>query len=103
MIYTYISGDDTLIFQDNSHQISSINFKSKYKLYFFLRNCVTHINGFSYFINKDDINYSTLTDDDINYIYNNYNYNNMILEFNNHIDQIERRRFYSTRGFKRHH
>lgn len=88
MIYTYISGSDTLIFQDNLHQIASINFKSTYKLYFFLRTCVTHINCFTDFINKDDINYTTLTNDDINYITNNYS--NMILEFNNHIEQIER-------------
>nr|DAK37662.1 MAG TPA: hypothetical protein [Caudoviricetes sp.] len=88
MIYSYITGNDTLIFTDNTHQIASINFKSSYKLYFFLKMCVTHINCFTDFINKDDINYSSLTNDDINYITNNYN--NMILEFNNHIESIER-------------
>lgn len=89
MIYTYISGSDTLIFQDNLHQIASINFKSRFKLYKYLKLCINNIdNDFNDFLDDRDINYNTLTLEDINLINNEYE--KYLYEFNQHIHQMER-------------
>lgn len=89
MIYTCITGDNTLLFFENRNQIASINFKSEHYLYRYLKMCVTYIDySFDEHIEEDDINYSSLTECDIYYI--NLNYENMLYEFNEHIMQIER-------------
>lgn len=89
MIYSCITGDNTLLFFENTHQIASINFKSKFKLYKYLKLCVTYIdNNFCDFIDSNDVNYNTTTLEDIHYINNEYE--NYLYEFNQHIKNIER-------------
>ena len=89
MIYTFITGDNTLLFFDGRHAIASINFKSEYKLYKYLKMCVTFIDcSFDELVDNNDINYSSLTDDDITLI--SEKYDNMLYEFNEHILKIER-------------
>lgn len=89
MIYSCITGDNTLLFFNNRSQMASVSFKSLYKLYKYLKMCVTYINNsFDEHINEEDIDFSTLTKYDIYYI--NLNYDNMLYEFNEHILNIER-------------
>lgn len=89
MIYTCTTGDNTLLFFDNKHQIASINFKSRFKLYKYLKLCVSFIDyNFNDFIDENDVNYNTLTLEDINYINNEYE--NYLYDFNQHIKNIER-------------
>lgn len=89
MIYSCITGDNTLLFFKNRHQIASINFKSRFKLYKYLKLCLTYIDyDFDNFLNDRDINYNTLTLEDINLINNEYE--KYLYDFNQHIQQIER-------------
>lgn len=89
MIYTCITGENTLLFFENRHQIASINFKSRFKLYKYLKLCLTYIDyGFNDFLDSDDINYNTLTLEDIELI--NEKYDDYLFEFNKHIQYIER-------------
>lgn len=89
MIYTCITSENTLLFFENRHQIASINFKSRFKLYKYLKLCLTYIDyGFNDFLDNDDINYNTLTLEDIELI--NEKYDDYLFEFNKHIQYIER-------------
>lgn len=89
MIYTCITGENTLLFFENRHQIASINFKSRFKLYKYLKLCLTYIDyDFNDFLDNDDINYNTLTLEDIKLI--NEKYDDYLFEFNKHIQYIER-------------
>lgn len=89
MIYTCITGENTLLFFENRHQIASINFKSRFKLYKYLKLCISYIDyNFNDFIDENDINYNTLTLEDIKLI--NDEYENYLYEYNQHIQQIER-------------
>lgn len=89
MIYSCITGDNTLLFFKNRSQMASVSFKSLDKLYKYLKMCVTYIDiSFDEHINEEDIDFSTLTKYDIYYI--NLNYNNIYNDFYNHIKQIER-------------
>lgn len=89
MIYSCITGENTLLFFENRHQIASINFKSRFKLYKYLKLCLTYIDyGFNDFLDSDDINYNTLTLEDIELI--NEKYDDYLFEFNKHIQYIER-------------
>lgn len=89
MIYTCITGENTLLFFENRHQIASINFKSRFKLYKYFKLCTTYIDyNFNDFIDENDINYNTLTLEDIKLI--NDEYENYLYEYNQHIQQIER-------------
>lgn len=89
MIYSCITGDNTLLFFKNRSQMASVSFKSLDKLYKYLKMCVTYIdNSFDEHINEEDIVFSTLTKYDIYYI--NSNYDNINYDFYNHIKQIER-------------
>lgn len=89
MIYTCITGENTLLFFKNRHQIASINFKSRFKLYKYLKLCISYIDyNFNDFIDEYDINYNTLTLEDIKLI--NDEYENYLYEYNQHIQQIER-------------
>ena len=89
MIYTCITAENTLLFFENRHQIASINFKSRFKLYKYLKLCLTYIDyGFNDFLDSDYINYNTLTLEDIELI--NEKYDNMLYEFSEHILNIER-------------
>lgn len=88
MIYTCITSENTLLFFENRHQIASINFKSRFKLYKYLKLCLTYIDyGFNDFLDNDDINYNTLTLEDIELI--NEKYDDYLFEFNKHIQYIE--------------
>nr|DAQ21093.1 MAG TPA: hypothetical protein [Caudoviricetes sp.] len=91
MIYTCITGENTLLFFEDRHQIASINFKSRFKLYKYLKLCLNYIEyyyDFDDFLDDKDINYNTLTLEDIKFINNEYE--NYIYDFNQHIQQIER-------------
>lgn len=95
MIYSLITGDNTLLFFDGRHQIASINFKSQYKLYKYLKLCTSYIDynfndyNFNDFLDDNDLNYNTLTLEDIKIIINKYD--NYLYDFNQHIKYIERR------------
>lgn len=89
MIYTCVTGDNTLLFYENRHQIASINFKTEHYLYKFLKECVFFNNyDFIDLLKKEYINYSTLTKKDITFLNNNYE--NYLSDFINHINNIER-------------
>lgn len=89
MIYTCITGENTLLFFENRHQIASINFKSRFKLYKYLKLCISYIDyNFNDFIDENDINYNTLTLEDIKLI--NDEYENYLYEYNQHLIEIER-------------
>lgn len=89
MIYTCITRENTLLFFENRHQIASINFKSRFKLYKYLKLCISYIDyNFNEFIDEYDINYNTLTSEDIKLINNEYE--NYLYEFNQHLIEIER-------------
>lgn len=89
MIYTCITGENTLLFFNNTHQIASISFKSRFKLYKYLKLCTIYRDyDFNDFLDDDDINYNTLTLEDIKLIINEYE--NYLYEYNQHINNIER-------------
>ena len=89
MIYTCITGDNTLLFFNNGSQMASINFKSELNLLDYLKNCIFNQNKkFNDLLDESNIIFSTLTKYDIYYI--NLNYDNIYNDFYNHIKQIER-------------
>lgn len=91
MIYTCITGNDTLLFFNNRSQMASINFKSELNLLDYLKMCIFNKNKnkkFNDLLDENNIIFSTLTKYDIYYI--NLNYYNIYKDFFNHIIQIER-------------
>lgn len=89
MIYSCITGDNTLLFFKKSNQIASITFKSELDLLDYLKMCIFNKNKkFNELLDESNIIFSTLTKYDIYYL--NLNYNNIYNDFFNHIIQIER-------------
>lgn len=89
MIYTCITGNNTLLFFNNRSQIASITFKSELNLLDYLKMCIFNKNKkFNDLLDENNIIFSTLTKYDIYYI--NLNYDNIYKDFFNHIIQIER-------------
>ena len=91
MIYTCITGNNTLLFFNNRSQMASITFKSELHLLDYLKMCIFNKNKnkkFNDLLDENNIIFSTLTKYDIYYI--NLNYDNIYKDFFNHIIQIER-------------
>ena len=89
MIYSCITGDNTLLFFKNRSQMASISFKSELNLLDYLKMCIFNKNKkFNDLLNESNIIFSTLTKYDIYYI--NLNYDNIYNDFYNHIKKIER-------------
>lgn len=91
MIYTCITGNNTLLFFNNRSQMASITFKSELNLLDYLKTCIFNKNKnkkFNDLLDENNIIFSTLTKYDIYYI--NLNYDNIYKDFFNHIIQIER-------------
>lgn len=89
MIYTSITDDNILLFFNNKHLIASIAFKTRFKLYRYLKLCTIFIdNDFDDFLDDDDFYYNTLTLENTKLIINEYE--NYLYDFNQHINNIER-------------
>lgn len=89
MIYSSITGDNTLLFFNNTNQMASIYFKSELDLLDYLKMCIFSKNKkFNELLDESNVIFSTLTKYDIYYI--NLNYDNIYNDFYYHIKQIER-------------